>query len=164
MLEVMYREESAVDNRLQESARARSESAVQARSSKTLSHNNGVPKPQRDVQLTAEQCSVLLRGRQEALRRGVDSLVYTQSLVPQPPASLPQFDLPMHAREMLEAYYTKYDWPNVLEEVMLRRALGIEADDVTEFYDTVIQEVKDQEAASSMLMKKRNQECARLCR
>ncbi|GIZ37942.1 hypothetical protein CKM354_000137000 [Cercospora kikuchii] len=111
-----------------------------------------------------QECSDLFRGRQEALKRGVDNLVYARGLVLQPPASLPQFEISQHAREMLEAFYAKFEWPEENEVSLLASALDLEEDDVIEFYDTVIDNVKAQEKMSKMLLKKIGQECARLSR
>ncbi|PPJ59792.1 hypothetical protein CBER1_04361 [Cercospora berteroae] len=164
VLEALYREELAVENRLQESVRARATTALQARGSKPLSREHREPAAQRSVRLTAQECSDLFRGRQEALKRGVDNLVYARGLVLQPPASLPQFEIPQHAREMLEAFYAKFEWPEENEVAMLASALDLEEDDVIEFYDTVIDNVKAQEKISKLLLKKIGQEGARLSR
>ncbi|PIA97611.1 hypothetical protein CB0940_05415 [Cercospora beticola] len=164
LLEALYREELAVENRLQESVRARATTALRAQGGKASTWEHTGSTLQRGIRLSAQECADVFRGRQEALKRGVDNLTYARALVPQPPASLPQFEIPKHAREMLEAYYTKFGRPEENEVSMLASALDLGEDDVVKFYDTVIDNTMAQEKMSKMLLKKIGQESARLSR
>lgn len=68
---------------------------------------------------------VFLKNLQYQLWRNVDRLAYSNSLVANIPKSLPQVQIPLHAREHLEEFATKFGLPNSAETQLLSQALGI---------------------------------------
>lgn len=76
---------------------------------------------------------IFLRNLQYKLIRNVDRLAYSNSLVSNVPKSLPQVQVPSHARENLEEFAVKFGLPTPAETLLLSQALGISEDTIRTF-------------------------------